>query len=59
MKKASFFNPFSKGNGKQKKKKNLSNPNKNLHSNWGIDKGKKVNDPNPKGKYFYCGVVGY
>ena len=48
-----FFKPFSKGNGKQKKKKVLNNPNQNLNSNGSISKGNQMNDPTLKGKCFH------
>ena len=46
VKKTSLSKFFSKENGKWKKKKVSSNPNKVLNPFRNIDKRKKVNDPN-------------
>ena len=59
VKKYLLSKPFSKKNGKQKKKKVPSNPNKILNPLRDIDKGNEVNDPKPKKKCFHCVVAGH
>ena len=59
VKKTSFFKSFPKGKGKWKKKKVPCNPNKVLNLFRSIGKGKKVNDPKPKGKCFHCEVASH